>query len=352
MINKIWILHNAMKPLIMRISYFFIVISHLILISCEQKTITELSAIQNKWDPINSGLTDLHIQALAIDPNNLEILYVSTFNGIFMSKNGGMSWKLANTGITSNDIKVIVLNPRNSNQLFVGTWGDGIFVSEDEAASWHSINNGIIDFRVRSIRIRSDSTQHIFAISETEYLESKDSGTSWKSSCMPYGLFQSLAIDFNRNVIYIGTFSNGIYKSQDHGATWIAISNDLPIIPDGHFDPIVALEISSGSPISLWAAIKWKGVYLSEDQGESWYCRSDGLTTTSINCMIVDKVISDLIIIGTTEGVFLSTNDVQSWYQINDGLTNRDVRALAIRYNPLVIYAGTMGDGVYRYMMK
>ena len=54
------------------------------------------------WSPINTGLTDTGVQALAIDPSAPATLYAGTLvGGVFKSTNGGGSWTTANTGMKS-----------------------------------------------------------------------------------------------------------------------------------------------------------------------------------------------------------------------------------------------------------
>ena len=321
-----------------------------ILLSCNQKSVTEPNIEKNKWIAINSGLSDLHIQALVIDAISPKILYASTYHGIFKSNDGGDSWSLANTGMTSNDVKVIRCNPENSNQLFAGSWGDGIYISEDAAATWKSINNGMTDLRIRSISIDSFNQENIFAISDTKFLESTDIGTTWKEINSPYGKLRSLSIDFGLNTAFVGTDYFGIYKRSASGSNWEAISNGLP--KEGTYSTVASLQILPGTTTSILAAIRGKGVYHSQNYGQNWQLYSEDLNGIYISCMVVDNKDSDHIIVGAPQGVFMTTDGAQTWQKINNGLTNLDVRAVAIEpKDSRIIYGGTMGGGVFKMIL-
>lgn len=305
----------------------------------------------NEWIASNTGLGNLYIQALAIDPFSTNILYASSLGGIFKSKNSGKSWTLTNVGMPTNDIRSLACHPQNRNLLYASTWGDGIFTSTNGGSNWQPINNGITDLRIRSIKIKADSSQHIFAGANTELLTSADGGTTWRAINKPPGKIQCLVTNFNSYTLFVGTDYNGIYRTRDEGVSWEAARSGLPYATEGYFYTIVEIMIDSGSFAALWAAINNKGVYYSNDNGEHWRPSNNGLLETSINGMAMAEKDPRLLLIGTARGVFMTEDRAQTWHQINRGLGNLDVRALVIDpEDTRVIYAGTLGGGIFKYV--
>ena len=82
-----------------------------------------------RWEQINTNLTDLEIRTLAWNSNNNEneILVGTASKGIFHSNNNGDSWIAMNNGLTNTDIKAIAVSP--TNKIIAG--GNGILISPD-----------------------------------------------------------------------------------------------------------------------------------------------------------------------------------------------------------------------------
>lgn len=321
--------------------------------SCGIKKSIDTESNENQWLSVSDDLTDFNIQSVTTNPQEPNVLYVSSFNGIYKSTNGGKSWFLSSNGLSSNDIKVLVCDPLNTNYIYAGTWGDGIFCSEDGGGSWNPMNNNITDLRIRSIVLNSHSSGNLVAASGSELLESKNRGQTWEWISKPSGRIRSIAIDFNREIIFAGTDYNGIYVSIDKGNSWQEIVNGLPKSSENYYFPSIDLKICTNPSISIWTIIDGNGVYLSQDDGRSWEARNNGLTSTTVQCFAVDNKNPYLLLLGTKQGVFISFDRGLNWQKINDGLTNLDVRAVAIDSNDSkIIYAGTMGAGIFKMILE
>lgn len=80
------------------------------------------------WTAVNSGLTNLNVQYLAVSGTNL---FAGTLGGgVFLSINNGTSW--TSTGLSNNAIHALAVNGTN---LFAGT-NDGVFISSSNGVSW------------------------------------------------------------------------------------------------------------------------------------------------------------------------------------------------------------------------
>lgn len=323
----------------------------LVQLNCFLKNPSGPDTKKNRWVAFNSGLTDLHIQAITIDPNHPAILYLACYDGIFKSVNAGKSWQPSSNGMTSIDIKALICHPQDSDVLFAATWGHGVFYSNDGGANWQQRNSGITDTRIFSIRENKTNIGFLYSISETELLESEDCGNSWHLLPIQLGKMRSLTVDFETNTLFLGTKYNGIYASFDGGKSWQEARSGLPKSLDGYYYAAGLLEIGSNEPLVVWAAISSKGVYCSTDSGKTWNCDSNTLNGITINCMGIAPDNPNILYVGTPQGVFITTDGAKTWEKMNDGLTNLDVRTIAIDPNdPRIIYAGTWDGGVFKYV--
>ena len=89
-------------------------------------------------------------------------------------------------------------------------------------------------------------------------------------------------------------------------------------------------------------------MFKSTNGGTSWDPANNGLTHFQVANLVVHPVSPTVVYAGTLGGgVFRSTNRGQAWSAFNPGLTNDDVRALAISPSGTCLHAGTFGAGVF-----
>ena len=203
---------------------------------------------------------------------------------------------------------------------------------------------------------QTPSTLYIGTSSDGVF-RSTDGGNSW--SAVNAGLtnlfIQALAIDPQTpSTLYAGTrdffgsFVVGeIFRSTDGGESWGTIS--------GLSGAITELAIDPETPTTLYAttlSFFVGSVFRSTNGGERWSATSNGLPTvnTPFPALAIDPQTSSTLYVGNRGyGVFRSANRGGSWSEINAGLTNLNIGALAIDpQTPTTLYAGTFGGGVFR----
>lgn len=163
----------------------------------------------------------------------------------------------------------------------------------------------------------------------------------------PFGArIRSLAIaPSNPNVIYIGTVSSGLYKTNNGGQTWNYCSTEnLPEIEDtlfysyyqpcwweGSFYPINAIAVSPQNENHVWIGTQGRGLLESNDGGNSWQIANDSLPNSSeYNFININPENEDDILVGTEHysgppvdlkngGLYRTLNGGASW-QIVDSI--------------------------------
>jgi photosystem II stability/assembly factor-like uncharacterized protein len=77
------------------------------------------------WAKANTGLTNLDMNALAIDPANPQILFASTQGGVFRSTDAGRSWRRFDRGLPAGGVASFAVDPAGRT-LYAGTGGVGV----------------------------------------------------------------------------------------------------------------------------------------------------------------------------------------------------------------------------------
>ncbi len=353
-----------------------------------------------KWEKNNNGLTNTQVRSLAV--NSEGTLFAGTTKGIFRYPNKGehseplISWESASQKLEKKDIQVLLI-PENSNLIFVGT-ANGIFYSENEGKNWQEINQqaGLSYTDIRALI--SQGSEIIAGTINGGVLKSINNGKDW----LPTGLnntdVQTLAIQGDN--IFAGTIRDGIFRTTDGGSTWQQITNirqgkgtittegtvvfrhDTNFSTQRQADDVntgdvinangqsrTILEISSDNKLTIdrpfrpdltantsftintgltnknitalatkqnvndnknyiFAGTAGSGVFRSENNGDRWIAVNTNLTDLEIRCITIDKNNGEIWVGTSQNGVFCSTNNGDTWDAINPNLTNLDVRAI------------------------
>ncbi|MHB8053741.1 MAG: WD40/YVTN/BNR-like repeat-containing protein [Candidatus Aminicenantales bacterium] len=130
------------------------------------------------------------------------------------------------------------------------------------------------------------------------------------------------------NVIYIGSATGGVWKTEDMGATWKPITAELPTPSTGDLavaesDPNI-VWLGTGEANHFRASIAGIGVYKSTDAGRTW--NHMGLAGThSIGRILIHPANSDIVYVAATghewtynsdRGVFKTANGGKTWEKV------------------------------------
>ena len=361
----------------------------------------------NSWTTINSGITDLNVQSLVIDPLNTAVLYAGTaVGGIFKSTSGGASWSAVNNGLVGHRLSInvgpLAVDPRDSNTIYAGSPGSGIYKSSNKGGSWIRINNGPFD-QLSSLAIDPLNSATVYAGTyDSGVYKSTNGGASWSPSgtglVFPY--IYTLAIDpRDPNVIYAVT-GFGVFKSTNGGGSWSALSDDfypssLVIDPSNsqtlyavsyydcddygcnstvfkstdagitwtrsdtgtNFYYVAALAIDPINTATIYVSAYASdthadgGIYKSTDSGGTWSFLGAGLPN-SVSSLVIDPVNpNNLYAAPYGEGVFKSADGGATWNPLNNGLTDLNINSLVIDAAGSSLHVGT-ASGVFDYQFS
>jgi len=183
-----------------------------------------------------------YAKALAVDPTNSKNIYLGIDGddggGLYISKDGGKSWKYSSGQPASKRIyNALAVDPTDPDRIFWGTCDKdgGVFLSEDQGLTWKHVFKEMGD--VFDLAIAPNGTIYVAGDHDGACLYvSHDSGKSWKllKRFSQKGSMEGLVIDKTypqRIAVSLVNWDGSpgkIYLSQDTGKDWQDITGDLP----------------------------------------------------------------------------------------------------------------------------
>ncbi len=219
-------------------------------------------------------------------------------------------------------------NPKDPGIIYAGTWHLP-WKSVDGGAHWDSIKHGIIDDSdVFSIIVDPTTPSTVFASACSGIYKSENAGLLFKKiQGIPSTARRTrrlLQDPGNLDIVFAGT-TEGLYRSIDAGKTWTRTTGPETIVND--------VEIDSADPKRILIATDRGGVLASTDGGDSFHPSNRGFSARQVTAIKRDAKRPETIFVGVVNdkdwgGIFQSDNGGQNWIQRSDGLEGRDIFSL------------------------
>ena len=345
----------------------------------------------DEWEPIGpNGITS---NAIAVDPQDANIIYAGGLSGLYKTIDGGSNWEIisglipnyrvsaitinfnnpnillswlqnnfdvismklmrsTNAGITWTEVLTgsgfggsIIFDPDNTQRAFANASGDSLYLSTDGGINWVALSS--IE-SVRAFNMFLEDPNIMYAVSNSvELYNTTNAGQSWnlQNSQLP-ATFETLQISItNPDIIFAGDGSfeedGGFYRSTDGGVNWSHLINGF-----GRSKSIRNIIVDPGNANIIYAGGYATGLYRSDNMGDQW---------TNISASIQDNYISAITITTNSNiysafgsSIYYSTDLGSSWQSLNGNLQNIDVfKIVSHPTNPGIVYASSFG-GIYR----
>lgn len=226
-------------------------------------------------------------------------------------------------------VNVVTFHPTDTNTFWIGSAGGGAWKTTDGGATWAAVNDYFPVLGVSDIDFNPQNPNTIYLCTGDRdakdtysigVLKSYDGGATWDTTGLNWNitnfrLTNSLVINsIDTNSITLGT-SVGIYKSYDGGNTWSnRLSGDFQEI---EYHPTDTNIIYAAGLVSSGA----RQVYRSNDGGNTWSQSSSfpsnrrvAIATTRANVGIVRAVVADPD--AGLEGIYESTDTGKTFTKI------------------------------------
>jgi len=255
---------------------------------------------------LGPALTSGRVADFAVNPNDRAEYYVAVASGgVWKTTNAGTTYKPIFDAQGSYSIGCVTMDPNNSNVIWVGTgennnqrsvaYGDGVYLSKDGGKSWK--NKGLKNSEhigMITVDPRNSNTVYVAAYGplwsaggDRGVYKTTNGGESWEKvlDVSEHTGFNEIQLDpRNPDILYatahqrrrhVWTYISGgpesaIYKSVDGGANWKKLKSGLPTGDVGR----IGMAVSPADPDILYAIIEAAydagGFFRSTDRGESW----------------------------------------------------------------------------------
>jgi photosystem II stability/assembly factor-like uncharacterized protein len=297
---------------------------------------------EGEWQAVSAGLPPkVEVRAIAVHPQNTEVIYVGTQDGPYRSKDGGESWKRLNFPDRGAVIWSLAIHPTRPDVMYAGTAPVALYRSEDGGDNWKKVE-----------QFKSS------ALCEREGFDSRTI---------------SIRVDPNRpDDVYVALEVSGVMRSSDGGKTWSDMSASLMKHADepqyksnvggrhcGDCEGMLdshALAISAAAPGTAFLAIRM-GLFRSDDRGETWYDTKIGRFSPLTYCRDVIVSPHDARVMyaclsqaafSTAGSLYRSDDLAETWTRIDHGV-NAESTVMAVTvhpHDPARVYCITRGGQV------
>ncbi|HUH13035.1 MAG TPA: hypothetical protein VMK65_07990, partial [Longimicrobiales bacterium] len=258
--------------------------------------------------------------------------------GLFRSSDGGLTW--SHLGWEQGKAFAVVASA--GGDTLVVAQGNGVHRSIDGGEGWRVLTG----WRVTEVQDVALMGERLYAATPYGVWVSEDGGSAWAERSAgletPDATFvSSVRVDRERpGRVLIGTEA-GLFVSDDGGGRW----RPLPLA-----GPVRSLRQSPHEARRWAAALEGRGAAVSEDGGLTWRV-AGGLPagTTFYELEWDPHEVGVLWGGGWRTGVLRSADLGASWQGRGAGLPDPSIHGLALpRGRPGVIFAGTLGEGLFR----
>ncbi|MEE9348760.1 MAG: glycosyl hydrolase, partial [Flavobacteriaceae bacterium] len=298
------------------------------------------------WAPLSDYLPQIGVSGIAIDPNDSNIIYITTGDddggdtysvGVLKSIDGGQTWhttglQFNNTYSESNEIYI---HPTNSNILWVAT-SAGLFKTTDAGVTWSNNQSG----NVRDLKIHPTNPNILYIVTSSRFYKSTNGGNSFTqiTSGLPNSSSR-LVIEVtpaNANIVYLLSASGGfqgLYKSSNSGTTFVQTSETDDIFDDSDqafFDMALTVSDTNENIVFVGVLNIWKSTDGGNDftKINEWF-NPAGVSYTHADIHFMRYFNGDLYC-GSDGGIYKSTNDGASFNEMNEGLAISQYYRIAV----------------------
>ncbi len=202
----------------------------------------------------------------------------------------------------------IVIHPKAAEVMYARTDVGGLYRWDVANQDWNQMLSmdsvgQKVSLSVESIALDANNPNTVYAATGAythkelgNILKSVDGGNSWQvlDISLPMGgngewrwVGERLAVDpHNSKIVYFGSRTDGLWRSQDGGQSWSQI--DTSVVPIGdsfgaanNQAGVTFVEFDPSSPGVTYVGIAGKGVYQTTDGGNNWQSL-DGISDSLI----------------------------------------------------------------------
>jgi photosystem II stability/assembly factor-like uncharacterized protein len=295
---------------------------------------------ENRWEALTQGMPEApEVRAIAIHPQNSQIIYAGTNSGPYRSTDGGDHWERLDFPDPAMVVWSIEFDPSNPQTMYLGTAPAFVYRSDNGGDSWKRLANARQPERVQ---MGFDSRLIRLAVDPS-----------------------------NPNEVYAGVEVGGVMRSLDGGETWSDCSQgllDLAELPhlkskigsdteiEGMMDTH-ALVVSKAQPGTVFLAVRM-GLFRGAHQGREWEDIQIGRFSPLTYARDIQVSPQDPRVMyaclspaaRSRDGSLYRSDDIgQTWKRLDHGVkANSTMMSVALHHtDPQQIYCNSRGGQVF-----
>ncbi|HBK34728.1 MAG: Glycosyl hydrolase [Candidatus Uhrbacteria bacterium GW2011_GWE2_40_58] len=250
----------------------------------------------------------------------------STDGGIFLSADGGDKWQQLTTVLTAEGIGTLAtsqvltmeIDPQDTQTIYVGTLQRGLLYTYDGGVSWmRPRTESLKEGKIRDVEVDPTDECTVYVTKDERLYKTTNCSRDFDSEVYVETrsgvMITRVAVDwYNPDILWLGLSNGDILKSESGGTTW------KTSISTGSY--ITSLLVNNADSRTILAATESDGLYKSQDQGASWTHIEKELSDYSqanyVNFLVQTNV-GDKVLAATKYGLISSTDFGSTWSKID-----------------------------------
>jgi len=325
-----------------------------------------------RWDHLNTQMPISQFYSIMVD----NAIPYNIYGG--MQDNGVWYGKSTNApadpweSLYGGDGMVVAVDTRNNDIVYTGSqFGNYVRINKKtnerkRITPGHDIGKAPNRWNWRTPAELSYHNQDIVYMGSQYVYQSLDQGNTWttispdltknqKSGNVPFAtltVVEESPLEFG--TLYAGSDDGNVWVTRNNGGSWTSLNAGLP--QDRWVSSISPSQAKEGLVYITLNGYRYDEftsyVYKSEDYGKTWTSIASNLPNESVNIIIEDPKMANILYLGTDHGLYVSLDAGKNWTLFQGQIPNVAIYDMVIqeRENHLVI--GTHGRSVYVVDLK
>ncbi len=226
----------------------------------------------------------------------------------------------------------------------------------------HELGESPYRFNWQTPILLSPHNQDILYLGGNKLMRSMNQGDDWtpisedltaggKKGNVAYGTLTTISESPSQfGLIYTGSDDGLVYVTKNAGGSWTKISDSFP--KDLWVSRVVASTHKKERVYVALNGYRWDDfkpyVYASDNYGATWENIGQNLPTSPVNVIKEDPQNENVLYLGTDNGAYVSLDKGKTWNAFSKGLPNVAVHDIVIQEEENDLLLGTHGRSIYK----